>query len=593
MQNFKFCYNKYFVLLLTLTFFCQCQPEEKAATNNDEPLTVISRLRAEPDRLIPLLTVRGWSLQVANTIYPTLLEYDPHTHKLAPKLAKSLPKVEPITEGEYAGGVAYTFEILDEATWDNGQPVLASDYVFALKALFNPKLTTGAGVYRLYLDMIKDVEIDASNPKKFTVYTDRTYIRSEYGCGFYAFPEYAFDSKGLLKDFKLKDLTNPEKAKALAESDPRLEQFAKEFSDPAFSNDPKNIISCGAYNVEEWLPKERIVLTKKKNWWGEKVVDTNPQLTAGPDYLIFKPIPDATTALSLLMDEKLDVINFVPNSQFVELKKNENVTKNYDFYTPNTPVYNFFGLNNRNPKLNDKRVRKALAHLTNAEEMIKTVKYGMAFPIASPVSPNADYLHKGLKPVALNIEKARTLLDEAGWKDSNGNGVRDKMIDGELVELELNHLITPRNEDSNNMVLIFQETAKKAGVKIVITPKEANLFREDRNKGNFEIYSAGAALDAALYDPYQSWHTKSTYPNGSNYYNFGNAETDALIEEIRGTLDKTKRNELYKKFQEILYEETPVLLLYFAQDRVIVHKRLKNAKPMDTYPSVHEHYFTH
>jgi len=578
-------------VLIALLLFSQCVGEDKKP-KEDDPLTVTTRIRAEPDRLIPLLTTRGWSLQVANILYPTLMEYDPKTLVLSPKLAKARPEVTPITEGEYEGGIAYTYEILEEAVWDNGQPVTAKDYLFSLKALFNPKLTTGAGVYRIYLDMIKDVKLDADNPKKFTVYTDRPYIRSEYACSFYIFPEYAFDPKGLLKDFALSDLTNSEKASKLADSDPRLAQFAEEFSDPSFSNDPKNIVTCSGYYVEEWLPEERIILKKKDNWWGEKVYKDYPQLTAGPDRIIFKPIPDATTALTLLSDESLDVINFVPNSQFVKARENEQLTKNYNFYTPNTPIYNYFGLNNKSPKLNDKRVRKALAYVLDVKEIIETVKYGMATPIASPVPPYLSFHHDGLKPIPLDIEKARTLLDEAGWKDSNSNGIRDKKVDGKLVELELEFMISPRNEDSNNMGLIFQENAKKAGIKIVITPKEANTIRDDRNKGNFEIFAAGSALDAGLYDPFQSWHTKAFFPNGSNTYGFGNAESDALIDDIRKTLDETKRTQMYMKFQEILYDEMPVLFVYNAQDRVIIHKRFKNAKPFNTYPTVKEYYFT-
>ena len=133
---------------------------------------------------------------------------------------------------------------------------------------------------------------------------------------------------------------------------------------------------------------------------------------------------------------------------------------------------------------------------------------------------------------------------------------------------------------------------KKAGIKIVITPKEANTIRDDRNKGNFEIFAAGSALDAGLYDPFQNWHTKAFYPNGSNVYGFGNAESDALIDDIRKTLDEPTRTQMYMKFQEILYDEMPVLFVYNAQDRVIIHKRFKNAKPFTTYPTVKENYFT-
>ncbi|MEM1322937.1 MAG: ABC transporter substrate-binding protein [Bacteroidota bacterium] len=579
-------------LLVLLFMVSSCSSDQPEKTTDDGPLILTTRLRAEPDRLNPLLTVRGWSLHAAYQIFPTLLNYSPETLELSPMLAKGRPEVNPITDGPYKGGVAYTYEILDEAVWDNGQPVLASDYAFTLKTLFNPKISVGAPVYRSYLNMIRDVAIDPENPKKFTVMTDKPYIRSEYATGFFIYPEYAYDPDGLLKDFELSDLTDPEKAAQLAEDDKRLETFATAFMDDKNSRTPEGLVSCGPYKLEEWVPGERVVLAKKENWWGDKLAAQQSMLTAGPDKIIYRPISDATTALSLVKDQSLDVMNFIPNNKFVELQSNELVKEHYNLYTSESPVYNYYGINTNKPKLSDKRVRKALAHLLNVKEIIKTVKYDMATPIASPVPPSADYYNKDLQPIEFNVERARQLLSEAGWEDSNGDGTVDKVINGERQELSISVLITPRNEDSNNMALIFKQGAKQAGIEVVITPKEANVFREARNKGDFDLYAAGAAPDPGLYDFNQTWHSKSNYPNGSNFFGFGTAESDQLIEKIRVTLDKAERDVMYKRMQEIIYEEQPVIFIYNALDRVAINKRLKNFQPANMYPSVYENYFT-
>ena len=582
-----------FLLLIGLLIAgCRTDPKEKTAAETvKEKFTVTSRLEAEPDRLSPILTYRNWSLRVATLIIPQMAEYDPFTRELSPILLKNLPTERVVEEGPYKGFTAYDFEFLDEAVWDNGEPLTVDDYIFSLKVIFNPKITVGVPVYRSYFSNLKDVVADSSNPKKFTVYSEGKYNRAKYIAGaFYLYPEYHFDPDGLMKKFALKDLSDPKKRDELAESSPELETFAKQFTDDKYSRDPNFVQGCGPYKLVEWVEGERLVLQKKENWWGDKLAAKNPMLTANPDRIVFRPIADAIAAISLIKSKEVEIMGKVPSATFLELQEDESVSSNYYMLTPPTTLYNYMGINATQTKLRDKEVRQALAYCMNTDEIIKSVANNLGQKTIGPIPPFLDYYNNKLEPYSLNVEKAKTLLAEAGWKDTNGNGIVDKKIGGKTVELKLDLLTLSNNIPAEKIAVLFKTDAQKAGIGIEIVVRERRLLLSQRNKGDYDLLMMAAGPDLGIYDPRQSWHSESAPPAGSNHFGFGTAQTDKLIEDIRTELDKSKRDQMMMQFQEILHDEVPVIFLYNSKDRILISKRFKEIEGSMRSPGVFENY---
>ncbi len=566
------------LLLFLLTFNLQsCRTDPKPASEEvvapTGPVKISARLRGEPDRLNPCLTARGFSRAVLRHLFPPLLEFNPNTLTLEPQLAKALPTITPITEGPYKGGYAYTMEIHEEAVWDNGTPVQASDYIFTLKVINNHKIGGITAAYRDILSYIRDVEIDPDNPRKFTVLTDTYYIQGEYAVGIWVYPEYAYDPNGLLKDIPLVDLSDPEKSKELAETNENLTTFATQFTSSDYSRNKDIISGCGPYQLVDWTEGQQLVLKKKENWWGNDLAKDYPLLSAYPEEITYKIVADQNTAASMVRDESFDILSAIPAGNFKEMKESELVSKNYNFFTPPTASYNYLALNNNSPKLNDKRVRRALAHLLDSDKIIEVVNQGFASKISSPIPDIYEFHDASLKPIELDIEKAKGLLKEAGWTDSNGDGTVDKVVDGERIELKLRYLSTPGNTVASNIALIFQEGAKKAGVEVELATMEVNKLLETRSRGDYELYTARSGLDLVYYDPYQLWHTSSA----SNHFGFGDAKSDALIEKLRVTEDKTTRFAMYKEFQQLVYDEQPIIFMGVPQERMIIHKKFKNS----------------
>jgi len=562
------------VLISLSVFFSACIRDSKEKlpdvdfkrTDN----TVVVRMESDADRLNTLLTQSQYGRMPSDLAQLNLMTYN-DSLELIPYMVKGQPEIKDLPNN----AVSYTFEMLDEAVWDDGKPVTGHDYLFTLKTILNPKIE---GVLGPFVEEIKDVQVDAKNPKRFTVVmSPKTIYSLEYATNsFSVIPQHIMDPKGLMKSIPLADLINPAKAEALA-SNPKIVEFAELFSSPAYSNDPKYLVGCGPYRIESWTPGEKIVVKKKKDWWGDKVVKTNPLLTAYPDEIIFKIIVDPAATTAALKNEEIDVTNRITPEDFLALQKNKAVSDRYAFHNPATMAYYCIPVNARNPKLADKRVRQALAHAIDVDEIINEIYLGFAERIASPVSLSSPDYNKKLKPIPFDIKKSKALLAEAGWKDSNNNGIVDKVINGKSTELSLNFLYAAGKETSQQLALLIQDNAKKAGIDINIQAIDGREAIGRWATHDFELLSAGRGI-APIWSPEQNWRTDADNRSG-----FGNAETDALIDKIPLTFDSKKRREMYHRLQEIIFDEQVEIFLFAPKDCVAIHKRF-SAEPVSNSP---------
>lgn len=575
----KFCFPALLLVFSLMLSGCQADGTkgDNAKRNIDfkrKDNTVYARLPAEPDRLNPVLATSTYSRVVNEQLFLNLLHFNPSTLQLEPQLAKAAPQSRDITEGPNAGGVAYTFEILDEAVWDNGTPITGADVAFTLKAILNPKVN--AAHFRAYLEFVSGIEVDPVNPKRFTVLTNKKYILGAPAISnLTVLPAYNYDPKGLLDDYTVADLANPERAAELADTSDDLQAFAEAFNSTKYSREQPFISGAGPYQFERWETGQKIILSKKEDWWGEPLSADYPLLSASPDRLVISIIPDQTAALAAIKDEQVDVTSQIDAEDFVNLRDNPMVTDRYALHAPPALVYYFIGLNNRSPKLADKRVRRALAHLLDVDELINTLYHGLAERTIGPFHPTKPYYHDELPPIPFDPKKASALLAEAGWEDTNGNGIVDKELQGERTELELNFIISAGSKFASNQAILFQDNAKRAGVQINIVPKEFTVLIDQVKKRDYEIYSSGWGQAPIDDDPKQLWHSESDTPSGGNRVSFRNEEADRLIEEIQVTLDQEKRYALYREFQELIYEEQPYIFLFSPLERIAISKRFE------------------
>ncbi|MCC6727391.1 MAG: hypothetical protein IT258_23005 [Saprospiraceae bacterium] len=557
-----------FVAVLFL-FSCGSEKETPAWKHNDNTLRV--RQTAAITTLNPLLYRTKYESAAFELIYQYPMGFDYEKVELAPQLIKAAPVVLDITEGDYKGGQSFTYEIHPEAVWDDGKPVTGRDFEFALKAVFNPKMNLQH--FLTYLEAIRDIEVDESNPKLFTVFTNQPYFLSFAGISnFTVLPEHIFDPQGLMKKFTLNELTDPAKAAKIA-NDPALQQFADFYNTPKIARE--TVSGSGPYKLVEWVDDQRVVLAKKKNWWGEKLAGPYRLLQAYPDTIVFIPIKDVVAADAAVKDESVDFAPELDAKLFTELQKVDFVKKIYNFETPPSYVLYMTTIQNRNPKLSDKRVRRALAHTIDMDLAIKDLYDGLAERIVGPFLPDQKYYLKTMQPIALNLDEARKLLAEAGWKDSNGNGTVDKTIDGALTEMKLEYIFPAKSAFAENFALLMKNNAQKIGVEIVLNGLDPKVLTQKFKNGEYELGGRAAQALPLPDDPKQLWHTDSAQPGGSNYARFSNATADALINKIQVTTDEAARKKLYEEFQQLIYDEQPVIFQLTPFGKMATHQRFE------------------
>lgn len=557
---------------LLLLVSCGGNGEEKGENNGtseksarySDPNVVIHEL-SDADMLNPYNYQGAGSDYVMGNIFQALLSIDFESLELVPELAEKRPEIEVREDG----GMNITYRLRDEAQWDDGTPITAKDVEFSMKVIKNPKVDNAR--IKPYYEFIQDIQFYDDDPKKFTFICDKVYILAEPSSGdYYILPKKVYDPKGLMDGFTIKQLN--EDADALA-NDPKITEFATDFNSEKYQREKGFIVGSGPYQFDEWITGQKIVLSKKKDWWGDKVKDANIYFSHYPDKITFQTINDQTAAVVALKAEDLDVMRGIKPKDFSELPESDKFAANYEAYTPPFMAYSYIGINTRLPKFSDKRTRQAFAHLFDIDKLLKVIQYGYGEKVIGPIHPSKkkQYNHD-IKPYDYNPEKAKELLAEVGWKDTDGDGVLDMNIDGNKVDLTIRFTINAGNDSRKSTALFFQEECRKIGIKVDVVPEDWSIYIENQKNHQFEMYYGGWVSSPLPNDHKQIFHT-SSYNGGSNYTGFGNDYTDALIDSIRVALDEDKRAKFNKEFQVILHEEVPYIFLYAPKERIAIHKR--------------------
>ena len=254
-------------------------------------------------------------------------------------------------------------------------------------------------------------------------------------------------------------------------------------------------------------------------------------------------------------------------------------------------AYDYVGWNADNPLFSDRRVRTAMTLALNRQEIVSEVFGGLGQVSRGPFLETSGYLDPEIQPLPFDLQRAAGLLREAGWVDSDGDGLLDKADSGgQRRPFEFSLLIRNGSPEWTSTANIFKEDLLSIGVKMGIEAAEWSSMVKRMEEKKFDAYSAGWALSWTT-DPYQIWHSsQADVPKGSNRVGFRNLEADALIEELRVTLDPAKRTTLLRAFHRIVHQEQPYSFMFVPKipycHRNTVHNVIyaKERPPADIQP---------
>lgn len=227
------------------------------------------------------------------------------------------------------------------------------------------------------------------------------------------------------------------------------------------------------------------------------------------------------------------------------------------------PAYYFIGWNSDNPLFADRRVRTALTLATNRHEVVSRVFNGLGQIARGPFLETSGFLAPDVHPLPFDLKRAAALLNEAGWVDSDGDGLLDKAdASGVRTPFAFSLLNRASSPEWMSTANVFKEDLLSLGIKMSVDATEWSLMLKRLEEKKFDAYVGGWGMQWST-DPYQIWHsTQADAAKGSNRVGFRNAKADAIIEQLRVTLDLGKRTELLHAFHRIVHEEQPYTFLF-------------------------------
>lgn len=470
------------------------------------------------------------------------------------QLAKEIPTLENgkakfiTVDGKKT--IQATWEILDNAKWGDGNPITCADFDFTLKVASSPN--TSIGEKEVYT-MVSKIDYDAKTPKKCTFTYDKARWDFNRMPQFYVLPKHL--------------------------EEPIFNKFGKEREgyekNTLYVKNPTHPgLSSGPYVYSEVKLGDHVTLTPNPYFYGEP-----PKIKK----VIMKFISNTGTLEANLVSGTIDMIGLLglKFDQAISLEKKVK-TQNLPYRVIFEPsvVYEHIDLHLDNPKLKDVRVRRALLHAVNRDELVKSLfenKQQAALHNVTPKDPWFTSDPKFVKQYKYSRREAQKLLDEAGWKMGKDNY---RYKDGKKLTFTLQ--TTAGDKTRETVEAYLQEQWKQVGIEIQIKNEIARtFFGETTRKRKFDSMVLFAWVSSPESTPRSTLYSKQipTSKNGwsgQNVPGWSNARVDQLIDSMDVEFSAKKRMEMAWELQKHYTEEVPTLPLYYRSDIAVVPVTLKN-----------------
>jgi len=475
---------------------------------------LVSASIGDASNLIPMIASDASSHAIAGQMYLSLLKYDKDLN-LTGQLAESWQVAK--------DNLSIRFKLRQGLKWTDGKPLTSADCAFTLKLLLDEHTQSA---YKS--DYVKVIRVETADALSFTVYYDEPYSPAlSSWTGLAILPEHVF--KGV-------DIMNTELSR-------------------------KPAATIGPYILGEWQAQQSILLT------------ANPDYFDGPVWLserMTRIIPDSATQFLELSAGHLDSMGLTPTQYSRLFEQKEQLKRNYERYKYLDFGYTYLGFNLKRAPFDDARVRRAIAYAIDRQEIVDGVLLGLGEAIATPYKPGTYWVNKNIKVRPFDAGKARALLAEAGWTDSNADGVMDK--DGKPLSFTI--LTNNGNKQRADTATIIQQRLKDVGIQVKVRLVEWSAFIENFiNKRDFDAVILGWSLSPEP-DQFSIWHSSQTGARQFNFLGYNNPKVDAALVAATRIFDRAERKAFYDEVQRQIHEDVPVVFLYAPYSLPVFHKRI-------------------
>jgi len=551
-------------------FFAGCSSPDPKNPVSGRHKTAIFHLASDPAGMNPYVAVGAKEAFLHSLLFDHLIELDFQTLRLIPQVATELPTVSPDKS-------SMTFHLRPDVKFSDGIPLTASDVEFSFKALMNPFVE--ASPKRIELQHFQDCVALDSTTIIFDLKDAGPFDLNRLAINFFILPKHIYDPDNLTDHFSGKEAKLA--AEELETCDPqlkaKLKAAARLFNASRYQREKGYVIGSGKFAFDHWTFGQSIRMIKNPNYW-------NQDIQIGMDTIIFKTIPDLQTSYQALKSGEIDFGSAFTPDQYYNEMEGEQFDRFFNKESISYPFYEYVGWNmttHQDPQRNlfqDKKVRRAMSHLINVQEIIDNIMMGTATPIVSMVYHQREEYNRDLAPFPYNPELATTLLEEAGWKDTDGDGILDKQMEGKQIDFRFSLYYPNTNETRGRIARHIQQTMSKVGIKVHVKSMSWKAMYPRLKQHALDAWIGGWAFDSDEQDCYSIFHSSQILNSGYNWMSYSSLQADSVMEAIVSEWNPEKRLTLHRNIQEILYEDQPYTLLFSNSARIAYNNRMTNNK---------------
>ncbi|BFH17110.1 ABC transporter substrate-binding protein [Paenibacillus dendritiformis] len=509
-------------MLILSVVLAGCNNGKQSSGNESESGgTLIYGRGADSTALDPAITTEGESFIVTHQIYETLVKYKTENTEIEPGLAEKWEVTE--------DGLTYTFHLWKGVKFHDGTDFNAEAVVTNFQRWAQSK---DAAKFAYYSSMFGGFEGDPGHVIKEVKAEDEHTVVFTLNR-----PQAPF----------LKNLAMTMFAIASPEA---LKKYGGDFT--------KNPVGTGPFKFKSWKANDTIELVKNEDYWQAGL----PKL----DGVKFKVIADNSARLNALMKGELDLMDGLNPSDLGQVKEN---SKLQIFERPSMNV-GYFGFNTEMAPFDKKEVRQAISHLINKEALIANFYEGTAEPAKNPIPPSISGYNDDIVDYEYNVEKAKELLKAAGLEN------------GFEMDLWAMPVARPYMPDGQKIAVAIQAALKEANIKANIVTFDWGTYLEKVQAGEAPAFMLGWTGDNGDADNFIYTLLDKDNIGSNNYSRYSNDELHDILIEAQSNPDEDKRNELYKKAQEIIHEEAPWVPLAHSKPQLAGIKEIQGFFPHPT-----------
>lgn len=522
-------------------------PAEPAAPTFSGTVTIT--FVQEPDNLNPMYTDMSFSGYLRPFYLKPSWDFDENGNPV-PVLAKEIPSLE--NGGLSEDGLTVTIKLRDDIKWSDGEPLTADDYVFTYEMIMSDKNTPLSRYpYENYV-----TSVVAQDPTTVVITFNKPFAAWLTSIFYWVLPKHVlqpvFEAEGTLDTAE-------------------------------WNRNPT--VGVGPFMFSEWETGSHLTFVANPDWIQP------PKL----EQIFVRIVPDDAAQEAAILAGDTDIGVFLSSDQIEKLEATGKVK-----VVAVTSGYNEAWFLNVNPAtarpfMLEKDVRKAIALATDRF----TIVNDLLDPEINPVNVTywdgtPPYQTDTLEPYPYDPEGAKALLDAAGWVDSDGDGIRDKVINGKKVDLIVRY-ITNQRELRKNVQAVVEQQWKLVGIGAELVNYSSDVFWNGYNDGGPQALGLyDIAEFSSVQDSYPDPDASSGWtcdqivsaenPDGGNNQGYCNPEIDKLMAEQATTLDPVKRKELYNQIEQIIYDDYVYIGMWADPDLWSVSNRLKNVRFSGVYP---------